>query len=379
MGRTPFTEKLRRIAYLGMNSPPFLNQKYTLRHYFSNAQTIANDVRQTIIRRDSSYYKQYEQEVIMGVLSFTPSTLCNAKCVFCAYKGCKDPISTMPFNTFKKAADEYAEMGGKTIAFTPIVGEALLDPGILEKVDYAAKLKGIESVQFYTNGILLGKNDLFKKLVHSGLHELKISMAETDREGYNKAYGVKAYDILMEGLHKLLAYNKEQGEKIAISLNFRSSVGPDDVINSPDFVEFIKPYLSDRVMYDFINDYDNWGGTIKREHLLGVMKLRRAPKVKRMPCIKTFDLMILPDGKARLCACRIVDTIFDELVVGDIHNESLREIFYGKRATALHEAFANGKLPPVCKTCTLYAPASIHWLKRRLRGERTHYQLPFGQ
>ncbi len=37
-----FSERLRRLAYKSMNSPPFLNRKYALRHVLSNAGTMLN-------------------------------------------------------------------------------------------------------------------------------------------------------------------------------------------------------------------------------------------------------------------------------------------------------------------------------------------------
>lgn len=374
-----FTEKLRRMAYTGLNSPPFLNQKYALRHHLSNAQTLINDVGQAFLKKNL-HSRLYEKDIAVGVIFFSVASICNARCIFCAYKDSSGPKGIMDFKTFKKAADEYARMGGKVISFSPTIGEPLLDSALLEKITYAVNLEGIEEVQFYTNGILLGKDSMYKKLVDSGIHEIKISMAETDRELYNRVYGVKAYDTFMAGLHKLLSYNSDAGEKVRISLNFRSSTGPDGVINSPDFVRYIKPYLSDKVMYDFINDYDNWGGTIRKEDLLGVMRMRRIPKLKKIPCTKTFDLRILHTGDVRLCACRIVNTEFDELVVGSIHGGNLRDIFYGRRAAAVRKAFGEGKLPPVCKTCSLYAPATERWLKARASGKsRLYHKLPFSE
>ena len=372
-------ERLRKFAYDQLNGPPFLNQKYAMRHHFSTAQTLVNDIRQALPLRDARYYKPYEQRIVMGTLFFSVSSICNAKCVFCAYKDGKGPKGNMPFETFKKAADEYASMGGKVISFTPTVGDPLVDPGLLKKIHYAVSLPGIERVLFYTNGIALPKNDLYRKLIDSGIQDLRISMAETEREGYNRIYGVKAYDVMINGVHKLLQYNRECGEPVAVSINFRSSKGPQDVLDSPDFKQYIAPYLSGRVMYDFINDYDNWGGTIKEEDLEGVMRMRRIPRMKRMPCIKTFDLMVLFNGAVRLCACRFVETEFDELIVGNIHQESLRDIFYGSRVAALREAFVDNTLPPVCATCSLYQPATVRWLERRARNERTYHLLPFAE
>lgn len=370
-------ESLRRSAYRQLNSPPFLGAKYSLRHHLSTLQSIGGDLRQALSPGNGKYYKRYERSIPLGVLFFGVTNICNARCLFCAYKDSKGPRGVMGFSTFRKAADDYAAMGGRAISFTPTVGEPLLDPGLLRKVRYAVSLPGIENVLFYTNGILLANKESYRKLVDSGIHEIRISMAETMKDSYTKVYGVDAYDMLMAGLQKLLSYNKERGEPVLISLNFRSSSSPDDVIRSPDFKRVIAPYLSGRVMYDFINDYDNWGGTIRQQDLLGVMRLRRIPRLKRVPCVKTFDLMVLYNGAVRLCACRIKGSEFDELIVGDLTKQGLRDIFYGPKAASLRERFVRGNLPPVCRDCSLYAPASGRWIKRRAGGAGLFYHPPF--
>jgi len=370
---------VRRKAYAFLNGPPLLNAKFRMRQHLADAKVVLNDARQWPALLNPTYYKQYEKQVVMGVLGFSVASICSAKCIFCAYKDGIGPKGIMTFETFKKAADQYAEMGGDTISLSPTVGDPLVDPGLMKKIEYAVGLPSIKTVQFYTNGIGLHKQEMYKKLVHSGLNDIRISMAETDRDGYNKVYGVKAYDVLIRGIHELLRYNHEQGEPLAIGINFRSSWAPEAIVRSPDFNTYIKPYLSDRVIYDFLGDYDNWGGVISQKDLLGVMRMRREPRLKRMPCRRTFDLMVLYNGAVRICACRIRDTEFDELVVGNIHEQDLRSIFYGAAVARIRESFPGDTLPPVCKGCSLYEPATPRWLERRSAGERTFHELPYAE
>ena len=69
------------------------------------------------------------------------TNICNAKCSFCAYPKvvANKTLQTgiMPFDVFKKAVDEWAVVGGQSLDLTPVVGDPLVDPGLLEKVDYA--------------------------------------------------------------------------------------------------------------------------------------------------------------------------------------------------------------------------------------------------
>ncbi|MGB3557061.1 MAG: radical SAM protein, partial [Geitlerinemataceae cyanobacterium] len=60
---------------------------------------------------------------------------CNAKCTFCAYPQMERPKQIMPIEDFRRAIDEYVEMGGKHVAITPIVGDPFVDPHIFDRLD----------------------------------------------------------------------------------------------------------------------------------------------------------------------------------------------------------------------------------------------------
>src|SRR3954449_11350330 len=62
------------------------------------------------------------------------TNLCNANCIFCPYQFQRRPIETMGDEVFAKAIADYAEEGGGSVFLTPIVGDALIDPKILERV-----------------------------------------------------------------------------------------------------------------------------------------------------------------------------------------------------------------------------------------------------
>lgn len=340
--------------------------KYKLGQHLSTGKSFYSDIKQ-LLKPNKTEYMKYEGHVFINRLYFEVTNICNARCIFCAYPSVKHKTGLMKFETFKKAVDEWSKLGGKIVSFTPTLGEPLMDPYLINKIKYAVGLKGMKKVYFYTNGILLKNNDLYKKLVDSGINEIHISMAEANKKIYEKIHGVKVYDELIEGVHKLLFYNKLKGSKVKIFLDFRPATNPKNVLKSPDFVKYIEPFLGDNVRYTFMFDYDNWGGVIKEDNLIGIMKLRRIPKIKILPCIRTFDASILFDGSVRLCACRVKNTEFDELIVGNINDNSLEEIFYGKEAKEVRNSFFTKKHPDVCKDCSLYLPATIKWLKERAR------------
>ena len=304
-----------------------------------------------------------------GLLITGVTNICNAKCSFCAYPKVVEnktlQTGVMPFDTFKKAADEWAAAGGNNLDLTPVVGDPLVDPGVLDKVKYAVSCARIKSVTLTTNAILLDHNDAYKKLIDLGIGCVCISTQGASREAYEKVYGVKKYAEAMSGIRHLLEYNHAQGEPARIIIRFRNAEKPSQIIRSPDFIRYIKPYLSDKVRINFTVDFDNWGGTIQPEDMSGSMKMRQLPPQLDVPCQGLFGFSVRHDGSVRLCGCRLTRTDLDDLVVGNLHENSLVEISKSDAAWNIIKGFYSGKRPETCVGCTLYNPIDHQWLKRR--------------
>jgi MoaA/NifB/PqqE/SkfB family radical SAM enzyme len=298
------------------------------------------------------------------------TSICNAKCVFCAYpravasKGLQAGV--MPFELFKKAVDEWASLEGQSIDLTHTVGDPLVDPGLLEKIEYARKQARIPLTTLTTNGILLDRNETYKGLVDLGVSAVAISTQGTDPEIYRQVYGVDQYEEVISGVHHLLDYNRSQGEPVAIAIRFRNAQKPSEIIRSEDFQKRIKPYLSGKVRCNFTVDYDNWGGTITEQDMAGVMRLRKAPPKLDIPCVSLFGFLIRHDGSVRLCGCRFKRTDMDDLVVGNIRRQSLLEISTGDRAWGVISGFAAGVRPESCEGCRLYRPVDKAWHHERI-------------
>jgi radical SAM protein with 4Fe4S-binding SPASM domain len=301
------------------------------------------------------------------------TNICNAKCTFCAYPKvvANKTLQTgiMPFDVFKKAVDEWAAVGGQSLDLTPVVGDPLVDPGLLEKIDYAVNHAHIKDVVLTTNAILINKNDTYKRLIDLGIGGVYISTQGASREVYEKIYGVKHYDDAMSGIRNLMEYNRSKGEPARIVVRFRNHEKPSQIIRSPDFKKNIQPYLSERVRINFTVDYDNWGGTIQPGDLSGSMRMRKLPPPLKVPCKNLFNFAVRHDGKVRLCACRLTRSDLDDLVVGNILEKSIAEISKSDQAWNVIKGFYAGKRPETCQECTFYMPIDRPWLERRAAGQ----------
>ncbi len=297
------------------------------------------------------------------------TNICNAKCTFCAYPKvvANKTLQTgvMSNEVFRKAVDEWAAMGGQSLDLTPVVGDPLVDPGILEKVDYAVNHAGLKDVYLTTNAILINRNETYKKLIDLGIAGVFISTQGASKEAYEKIYGVKHYDEAMSGIRNLMEYNRSKNEPARIVVRFRNHEKPSAIIRSPDFKKNIQPFLSERVRVNFTVDFDNWGGTIKPQDMSGSMRLRRLPPMLNVPCKNLFNFAVRHDGRVRLCGCRLTTNDNDDLVVGNVREKTLVELSQSDEAWKIINGFYEGKRPTTCVECTLYQPINRQWLERR--------------
>jgi MoaA/NifB/PqqE/SkfB family radical SAM enzyme len=292
-------------------------------------------------------------------LQVSVTNVCNARCSFCAYRIVADtgrPTGVMKMDVFKKALDEYSALGGKSIDLTPTVGDPLLDPTLIEKIRYCHEHTNIHDICLTTNAIAMCKRDMFKQLVDAGASTVCISLPGLDTETYKQVYGIDRYPDVIKGIAVLLDYNKSRGEPSRVILRFRNPQKPSVLIHSKDFIEHIKPYLSDKVTCNFTVDFDNWGGSIGETDMYGIMKLRKVPTRHNIPCANLFNFMVRYDGSVRLCGCRLKDNEDDGLVVGNIFQNSLAEIGQSKKVHEIIEGFYQGKRPSTCEECSFYIP-----------------------
>ncbi len=303
--------------------------------------------------------------LITGVTS-----VCNAKCVFCAYpkvvanKTLKTGVMSQA--VFEKAVTEWLAAGGTSMDLTHTVGDALVDPGLLDKIAFAVKA-GIKELSLTTNGILLDRNETYKKLVDSGMTAVYISAPGTDKAMYERIYGVNQYDAMISGVHHLLEYNRSKGEPLSVVIRFRNGEKPSAIIRSKDFREKIRPFFSRKMRINFTTGFDNWGGTIKPEETVGTMRMWSTPEPVNVPCVALFGYLIRHDGSVRMCGCRIKTTDMDDMVVGNLKEQTLEEISKSDRAWNVIRGFYDGKRPETCQGCTLYRPVDRAWWDQRVK------------
>jgi len=286
---------------------------------------------------------------------------CNAKCNFCGQHKFKRPSALMSQETFEHIVDECLKIGIKELDFTPPLGDPLLDDKIFDKVGYARKM-GIETLSITTNGIKLsGQN--YRAMVNA-FDNIRISLGGCSRSEYKQIYGVDKFDNVVTWIlemSKYIAYLREwslvNGPKKNILIFFRASSSWKEIKKSL-LMEYLRPHIkAGYLKVEYTNFYDNWGGSIKPEDMLGEMKMRAAKKKRGVPCQSLKQFFVEHSGNVRLCGCRFKDKEDDDLVAGNIIGNSFGNILSSHNLSRIYNRFKKGaELPDVCKDCTLYRP-----------------------
>lgn len=278
------------------------------------------------------------------------TNICNAKCTFCAYPQMERPKQTMPMDQFRRVIDEYVAMGGKYVSLTPIVGDPFVDPHIFERLDDLYRRPEIEGFYFYTNAILMKPEVSERLLAYSDKLKVFISMGGFDRETYKAIMGVDQYDRVRRHIEALVEIKRKANSPIGVTISIRCPKSKcyralwHSICNwqSQGLIALEWPYFG----------FDSWAGKIKAEDLRKVgLEPMQAP-YKRGACeLLYLRPVVLANGKINACACRDVEA---QLIVGDIKDSTLAEVWEGKGIDDIIERHERGDFPEVCKQCTWY-------------------------
>ncbi len=278
------------------------------------------------------------------------TNLCNAKCVFCYYPVIADQIVTkhMKLDQFKNIVKQFVDMGGRSLSITPTMSDPLADPLLPERIEYL-KNSGIQSLGFYTNLISFKQKmrDTLKNLGDTLKIRINVSFTGFDQESYDKFMGVDKFDFVKNNLIKL-SEDSSKNKSLTSSVTMRDYDGSGE--SKLGFLQYLKDIsMKSKVEYGF----DTWGGLLESN----ISKFEQLPVKERIdrvgPCKVSFAKpLITVNGDFKLCDCR---DALDELVVGNVFEQTIEEIWHGDNIKNMRNRFYSDKtMPDVCSKCEYY-------------------------
>jgi MoaA/NifB/PqqE/SkfB family radical SAM enzyme len=287
------------------------------------------------------------------------TNICNANCIFCAYRFQTRKKMFMSEEIYSKTLQDYCAIGGGELRIESCVGDPLVDLNFLERVQEARSHPEITKITTLTNGISLDRVGI-EKLLESGINEISISMGPWEEKLYQAIYRCKDYQRVRQNVTQLLKMNGNVGFPLSIKICFRSNLSMKRTLGLPDY-KAIRHFPHE---IEFNTDFDTWLRIITQKDLLRGMHIRPIIRLEREPCYWFYDgPMVFADGKVGLCGCRDFDAN-SELIVGDILKDSLLDIWQSEAVCRLREQFWKGDFPDICRKCTTYANLDFYRSKR---------------
>lgn len=296
------------------------------------------------LRKAETKYKVPETLYVEG------TNLCNAKCVFCYYPVIADQTVTkhMTLDQFKVIVKQFVDMGGTKLSITPTMSDPLADPLLPDRIEFL-KTSGIELLSFYTNLISFKQKlrDTLSDLGNTLKIKISVSFTGFDQKSYNKFMGVDKFDFVKKNLIKL-SKSSSDNKSLTSSVTMRDYDGSSEA--KSDFLQYLKSIsMASKIEYGF----DTWGGLLE-DNISNFEQLPIKERINRVgPCRVSFAKpLITVNGDFKLCDCR---DALDELVVGNVFEQTIEEIWNGDDIKRMRDRFYSDKtMPDVCSKCEYY-------------------------
>lgn len=284
-----------------------------------------------------------------------PINACNARCPLCptGRRELNRPVANIALATVQHVVDQVAS----SVRTLPLwnYGEPFLHPQLFDMIHYAHGRH--ISVVVSTNGLGLYDPADVPRIVDSGLNRLIVSLdgatpqtlavyrvgvdlervlaglrllaAEKQRRGVTHPEVIWQFIVMSHNRHEIEPARRLAGE---VGTRFMVKTVSLDLVDWPERDRFL-PELEEWRRYE-----PTAGGGY-------------APRLaSRRPCpMPWYSLVVNSSGQVLPCC---VDTR-SEMVLGDVHRQSIRDIWNGPAMQDLRRALARGETPGPCERCTL--------------------------
>jgi len=291
------------------------------------------------------------------VLNIEPTNACNAKCYYCPRERTiqSQGENYLDFSIFRKIIDQIS--GHKLIMLNLHKdGESLLHHDLPEMVGYARKKDAAQIIHLNTNGTLINTKT-GKSIIENEIDDITVSIDAAREETYQKLKKIKGLVKLEENIKKAIDYRNRIHSKTRIRVKIMEF---DDV--KTDEIEFFREKWKDVADEVQVTGVHNWSGAIEG------FAITDEQTHDRYPCaLLWYMLAINSNGKVSICN---VDYDYSG-VVGDIHKQSIKEIWNGDLIKNVRVNQLNGiwEKPHVCEECVVWVSVGNIWEFLQTRNE----------
>lgn len=274
------------------------------------------------------------------------TNICNHRCIFCPSSRMTRKKVEIDEYLFNKILVEAYELGVRQLGFH-ITGEPFVCKNLAKYIK-KAKDMGFTYAYVTSNGSLATPKRL-EEVFEAGLDSIKFSINAGTRDTYKQIHGNDHFETVRDNLRFCHEYRKQHNRKFNI---FISCIVTKYIMSETDALKKAFAEFADEIVFYKAR---NFGGTMPENAGLlenGLTKLDR--------CISPFNaLYITCEGFLSPCC---VDAE-NNLVVGDLNKESLKEAWYGERMTELRQKLMNNDVNDIqCGLCLRGGGAEVEVL-----------------
>lgn len=268
-------------------------------------------------------------------------TGCNASCVFCPNGKTRRKIARgqrMDWELYRSIVDQSIEMGIRRYSVY-LMNEPMLDRELPERVAYiSARIRKPQYVKVTSHGGLLTQR-MAEGLLDSGLSKLKISVQSLDAATYRQIMGLPL-ERTLKNIDRFLALKERGGYKRP-----KLEIVMVDAVQTHEEITRIRQYWQDRNIKLYIEPVENRADHQNiRDTAIGAQKLKVFSWCRRL----MEQVYILYDGRMLQCCADWEQ----QSVMGDLTQEKLSDIWYGRQYSAYRRRFTGGDVRGmICACC----------------------------
>jgi len=286
-------------------------------------------------------------------LAIMLSNRCNCICPFCSVRYAIDRTrDDMHIGEYIKILDDAKGLyvHGRFIDTIQLEGDReLFVYSDWKKAVIEVKKRGF-SMNLVTNGKALTKENS-KFLIDNGLAEIIISIGALDaknyfaRQGYNKtenpiAFSQKQLNSVIKNVKELVSYRNTANSRLTIGISFL--LGNDIEASLKNTIKYWE-----NIGVDFF-----WGNALEKVADDGNL-IESRPFSGTHPRGKCYHMLISTDGNLHPCCGG--DGPFEDIVLGNVYESSLREIVKSETYNDFYEGLSSldeDRMHPVCIKCS---------------------------
>ena len=259
---------------------------------------------------------------------------CNLACTMCHHPFMRRPKGTMPFELWRRCADQLATMSPETQCWFSFCGEPLLQPErLLEMIRYGRSV-GLRSLNINTNGMLCTP-EVAEAIVESDADLIVFGIDGFTPETFERIRVGAVREVVYRNVEHLLELERERGRGPGIQVQF---IEMDE--NEHELERFSHYWLARGATLK-VRHKLSWGGTFETPLCV--------PVDDRIPCPWAMTMMhVFWDGRVPRCPG---DTEGEDFV-GNAWDEPLSQL-WARLGTYrhLHMERRFDDLPERCHAC----------------------------